>query len=168
MPAASDKGGSAVGTMVGVGAEPVLTVEIPGKPAGQGSLSLWRGRDGKERAKHPEGTVKHRNLMIGMLRDSWGLPALQGPVAVACAFEVARPLAHFGTGRNADVLKDSAPPRWVITPTDVDKMLRLVCDALTIAGVIRDDAQVALIRGTKEYAATRDAVGRTEVRVWAL
>lgn len=143
----------------------VLTTIIPGPPKGQGSLSLWRGPDGKERAKHPEQTVMHRNLAISCLRDAWGnRAALAGAVAVRCEFRVPRPKDHWGTGRNAGTLKTWAPS-WVTVPTDVDKMLRLVCDALTIAGVVRDDAQVSLIRGQKTYC---EGAGETLVEVYEL
>lgn len=73
------------------------------------------------------------------------------PMAVAVTFIAARPAAHFGTGRNAGVLKASAPERPVGRP-DVDKLARAVLDALTEAGVWKDDCQVVELTGRKVYA----------------
>ena len=44
---------------------------------------------------------------------------------------------------NADKLRASAPSAHTNTP-DTDKLLRLLGDALTIAGVIGDDSQISL------------------------
>jgi crossover junction endodeoxyribonuclease RusA len=67
----------------------------------------------------------------------------RGPVAVRIVFTFRRPTNHYGTGRNAAVVKPSAPPR----PTghnsgDLDKLLRSTFDALQAAGVIHDDCQI--------------------------
>jgi Holliday junction resolvase RusA-like endonuclease len=62
------------------------------------------------------------------------------PVAVRLVFRFIRPSSHFGSGRNAAVLKPSAPVFHAQTP-DVDKLVRLALDACT--GVVwRDDKQV--------------------------
>lgn len=133
--------------------ELLLHVDIPGKPVGQGSLTLWRAPDGSERAKHPHHTVAHRNLMVGTMRDVWGLqgPWL-GPVTLTATFHMPRPQSHFGTGRNAGQVKTSAPLHPVtLGRNDTDKMIRLVGDALTIAGVIKDDAQIVRILAVKQW-----------------
>lgn len=132
---------------------PILTATVPGKPRPQGSMTLARNpRTGQEFAKYGQETVLHRNLVIDVLRQHWaGRPALSGPIAVRCTFRFARPKSHYGTGRNAGVLKESAP-HYMTSAPDGDKLLRLVNDALTIAGVLDDDAQVALQRAEKVYA----------------
>lgn len=141
-----------------------FTVTIPGKPRPQGSLSLWRGSDGTERAKYPAEMVRHRNLVVGALAAAWGdQDPYPSAVEVKCLFMFARPKSHYRTGKNAAVLKDSAP-RWVTTTPDVDKLLRLVGDALVVAGVLRDDSQIALVSGSKRYQ-TRD---ETRVSMWGL
>lgn len=73
------------------------------------------------------------------------------PLHVAIAFTFARPLSHYGTGRNADVLKPAAP-RWFTGTPDIDKAIRAVLDALTEAGAWWDDRQVASVTATKNYA----------------
>ena len=65
---------------------------------------------------------------------------LMGALALHLAFFVARPKGHYGTGRNAGVVKPSAPV-FPTTKPDATKLVRCVEDALT--GVLwRDDAQV--------------------------
>lgn len=73
-------------------------------------------------------------------------------VAVALRFGLPRPKGHWGTGRNADRLKPSAPA-WPATKPDVDKLERAVLDALT--GVLwADDSQVVVLSADKVYAPT--------------
>lgn len=80
-----------------------------------------------------------------------GAEALSGPVRVDVVFTFARPLNHYGTGRNADALKASSP-LWRAQAPDVDKLLRGVFDSLS-GIVFRDDAQVADVRARKLYGA---------------
>lgn len=65
---------------------------------------------------------------------------LTGPLRVDIYWYFARPKSHYGTGRNADKLKESAPDYHTSRP-DRDNLDKLVLDALT--GVFwRDDNQV--------------------------
>ena len=74
---------------------------------------------------------------------------LDGPVKLEVLFVMPRPKSHFGTGRNACVLKSSAPA-WPAVKPDTTKLLRAVEDALN--GVIwRDDAQVVVQTACKVY-----------------
>lgn len=62
------------------------------------------------------------------------------PLSVVLVFYIDRPKGHYGTGRNADKLKPSAPEFPAKKP-DVLKLARAIEDALT--GVLwRDDAQI--------------------------
>lgn len=141
-----------------------FTFHISGQPKGQGSMTLWRAPDGSNRTKYPAQTVEHRNHVIHELRQSWGdLPVMRGPVRVEVLFAMARPKVHYGTGRNAGKVKDSAP-EWPTTYPDIDKAARLVCDALTIAGVIEDDVNVVSLRCTKVY----DEAPHTLIKVMEL
>ena len=76
---------------------------------------------------------------------------LAGPLEVVVDFYIARPGYHYGTGRNAGVLKPTAPA-YVDKKPDADKLLRSTLDGLKEAGVYRDDAQVAVVTGRKHYA----------------
>ena len=73
-----------------------------------------------------------------------------GPVEVTIDFFFARPKSHSGTGRNNGVLKVNAP-LYVSTRPDIEKLERSTHDALTTAGVWRDDALVVKHTGSKRY-----------------
>ena len=73
-------------------------------------------------------------------------------VEVNVAFYFPRPKSHFGTGRNAGRLKESAP-EFVATKPDIDKLLRSTFDALTTAGLWRDDNLAVRVSAVKVYAA---------------
>lgn len=73
-----------------------------------------------------------------------------GAVAVRLHFAMRRPKCHFGTGRNAQKLKDSSPEHHTKKP-DVDKLARAILDALT--GVLyRDDSCVNDLLASKGWA----------------
>jgi len=82
----------------------------------------------------------------------------EGPVLCTLDFWLPRPVGHFGTGKNAGRIKPSAPG-WPAVPGDLDKFVRAVGDALTDAGVWRDDALVVALRAVKRYADDGQLVG---------
>jgi Holliday junction resolvase RusA-like endonuclease len=65
---------------------------------------------------------------------------LTGPIELKLVFHVTRPPGHFGTGRNAGIVKARAPERPTVRP-DVLKLARGVEDALTKV-IWKDDAQI--------------------------
>lgn len=88
------------------------------------------------------------------------LERLEGPLLLEIDFYVARPAGHYGSGRNAGVVKDSAPRFPAVRP-DVTKLVRGVEDAMT--GLVwRDDAQVVTQTAKKRYGHPERAV----VLVW--
>jgi len=96
-----------------------------------------------------------RERVMSCARDVYDGPVLQGPIFLEIQFHMPRPRSHFGTGKRANVLKDSAPLYHTNKP-DRTKMLRALEDALT--GVIwRDDTQVVGGEVSKVYAATPGA-----------
>lgn len=84
------------------------------------------------------------------------------PIVLEMVFYRPRPAGHFGTGRNADVLKDSAPPAPSTKP-DVDKLARAVLDALKSVAW-HDDGQVVGAPAWKEFGTP----ARLEFRLWRL
>lgn len=94
--------------------------------------------------------------------DSAGAEMFAGPLGLAVTFTLRRPKGHFGSGRNADKLRDSAP-RWPIVKPDATKLLRAVEDAMS--GVVwRDDAQVVEQMASKVYGSPEGA----QIAVWKL
>lgn len=128
-----------------------LTITVAGTPAPQGSkrhvgngvmvesskaVKLWRQdvRTAAEKA----------------LAASPAIALTRAPVSVEIAFYLKRPKGHYRTGRNACLLRDTAPARPAGKP-DVDKLARAVLDALTAVTWV-DDAQVADLAAHKFYA----------------
>lgn len=74
---------------------------------------------------------------------------LEGALAIEIHFFGIRPKGHYGTGRNAGVLRDAAPLFPTVRP-DIDKLTRGVLDGLTGA-LYRDDAQIVRKYAEKHY-----------------
>ena len=125
---------------------------IPGIPRPQGSLKIMTSATtGRAFARNSDTTVAHRNLVVGVLAEAWQDDPLDVPVQLETWFYLPRPKSHYGTGRNADVLKPSAPAVPTTKPA-LDKMLRLVGDAMSVAGVVRDDSVIATAHAYKRYS----------------
>ena len=125
-----------------------VTFRVYGTPASQGS-KRWL----------PNGRMIEADKKIRPWRDSvhaaiekagYTGPNLEGPLEVRVTFWFARPKSHFGTGKNATVLKDSAPLYVAKTP-DVDKCVRALLDPITEMRVWGDDSQVVLLHAQKIY-----------------
>jgi len=141
---------------------PALLLAIPGTPRAQGSITLWKDDQGRDRAKYAAPVVAHRNLVVGRLVDAWaGFEPITGPVQVQARLIFPRPKSHYGTGRNAAQVRPSAPQLHIQYP-DLDKCLRLLFDALTVAGVWVDDKQACDVRGAKRWGTT----GLTELTLY--
>ena len=95
---------------------------------------------------------------IAML--DWIYQPMTGAIVLEVTFRLPRPKGHYGTGRNAGLLKPTAPFHPNGRP-DLDKLLRSTLDALGEAGVWGDDAQVVTVRGAKKYATDYEPVGAT-------
>lgn len=80
-----------------------------------------------------------------------------GPLVLDVMFVMPRPKYHFGSGKNADRLKPSAP-YWHTTKPDATKLLRSTEDALTEVAW-GDDAQIAWQRVRKRYAMVGEQPG---------
>jgi Holliday junction resolvase RusA-like endonuclease len=84
------------------------------------------------------------------------------PLAVEMVFFLARPASHYGTGRNAGVVKASAPRFPGRTP-DLSKLVRATEDALTDCGAWADDAQVVTLEAAKRWADGRPPGARIAI-----
>lgn len=121
-----------------------LTIHVVGKPVQQGSKVANRFghgvRDANAKTLRPWRAEVSGCVLEAMRAADW--QTLDCPIGVELAFAHVRPAAHYGTGRNAGVLKPSAP-FWKATAPDVDKLIRAVFDSLTDARAIRDDSRIA-------------------------
>lgn len=159
-------------------ADPAITITVHGTPAPQGSKSFkGRGTNGKgvmvessKRVKPWRQDVKHAALEIVDSMPGWA--PLNGPLAVSMVFTLVRPKGHWRTGRNAGLLRDSAPARPAGLP-DLSKLVRSTEDALT--GVIwSDDSRVVDYRRLGKWYSGSDAPdvlahgAGCVIRVWQL
>jgi Holliday junction resolvase RusA-like endonuclease len=121
---------------------------VYGQPVAQGSKKVI-GKNVIEMADVRLRTW--RQDVAGAAKEAMaGASAYTEPVDVRLMFFLPRPQNHFGTGRNAEKLKPSAPVAPAVHP-DLDKLTRAVLDALT--GIaFRDDKQVVGMTVTKLYA----------------
>lgn len=85
------------------------------------------------------------------------------PVGICVTFFLNRPKGHYGSGRNSGVVKASAPA-YPATRPDATKLLRGVEDALTDAGLWKDDGQVVEQTVFKRFGHPE----RCEIEVWPL
>lgn len=114
-----------------------------GIPRPQGSKNRW----GQEMSKELR---PWRDSVISAAHNAEGQEVFFGTTTVVLAFFFPRPKSHYGSGKNAEVLKESAP-LWKTSAPDLDKLTRAVLDALTQAGLLRDDAIVCELHATKTY-----------------
>jgi Holliday junction resolvase RusA-like endonuclease len=130
-----------------------ITVHGEARPAG--ALQIGARGDGT-RFLHHRSSSDLRKWMRAVKREAReamrGRSATGRAVRVDVSFYVARPKAHFGTGRNAGLVKplaDAYPIKR--SKGDIDKLTRACLDALT--GVcFADDAQVVDVRARKRFA----------------
>ena len=114
----------------------------------------------KTKTKEP---VKQYMQRVGAAaREVYDGPLIDVSVGLKLRFYRARPKGHFGTGRNSEKLKASAPPYPITTP-DLTKLLRAVEDGLTKV-LWRDDVLVRALDVTENWG-THHYV---EVTVWTL
>lgn len=96
-------------------------------------------------------TKDWRTSVKQIANETYDGPPLDEAVQLTINFYKVRPKSHYGTGRNANVLKPSAP-EYPITRPDTTKLIRSTEDALSDSGIWRDDSLVVRQFGTKDWA----------------
>lgn len=133
--------------------EVVLT--IGGTPVGKGSLKCIgkRGTVAHQLVEDNPKTQAWRDEIARTVRSAEFEVAAHGQaIGVEITSTLARPGGHYGTGRNAGKVKASAPRHPTAKGTgDVDKLARLVLDALEDADALDNDAQVVEVLSRKSY-----------------
>jgi Holliday junction resolvase RusA-like endonuclease len=139
---------------------------VTGVARPKGSFRAFNDKAGNAQmapASRDEG--KWRVLVAKAAREAMaGQPPIEGPVTLKLAFYRQRPKGHFGTGKNAAMLKSSAPRRPTSAP-DASKLARSVEDALN-GVVFRDDAQVVLLIAEKRWCDAEQPYVGVHVAVW--
>jgi Holliday junction resolvase RusA-like endonuclease len=130
--------------------EPIV-LEIVGDAAPAGSKTAGKGKGGfafvRDACKRTGPWKEH---VARTAAAQYSGPLLSGPLKVTMTFSRIRPTSHYGSGRNADKIKDSSPVFPVAKP-DITKLVRAVEDALK--GVIYpDDSLIVENANRKLYA----------------
>ena len=124
----------------------LLEVTIPGQPVGKGRPRVAL-RGGAARALTPAKTVRWEQGAAMVLRAAWqGTQPHDGAVAAVVTAVARRP-------KRLTRRKDPDGPIWRPKRPDLDNVVKATLDALQLAGVIRDDAQVVHLLARSLYAA---------------
>ena len=129
-------------------------ITVNGIPAPQGSKTRGRYGGVYESSKK---VGPWRNAVRTETQSVIQVP-LEEPVRVEVDFFLPRPKNHFGTGRNAGILKSTAPSFPAGVP-DIDKLCRSTLDGLKEGGAYRDDSQVVSLVAAKKYVTEERAPG---------
>lgn len=127
-----------------------VSVDVRGLPRPQGSMRLHTLPGGATAARYPAVVYAWRAQVQQAVAELEAEPFC-GPVELRLGFDLPRPAGHYGTGRNSQAIKASSPGFPAVMP-DLDKLVRCIADAVTDAGLWKDDAQVCLITAAKRYA----------------
>lgn len=133
-------------------ASPLIAFFVPGSPQGKGDkIILGAKTDTPWLAEKNSGPKENwRGLAAVIARAARGpRPLFDEAVRVTMTVLRLRPRGHFGSGKNAGLLKSSAPTFPTSAP-DLDKLQRSLGDALN--GVLwRDDAQISTWRVARRW-----------------
>ncbi len=99
--------------------------------------------------------VKPWRYLVQQAAIATNQPTITSPVSLTITFLFPRPKSHFTT---KGTLRPSAPTHHSTRP-DASKCLRSTEDALVDAGLLRDDALVALASITKRYTTPSEHPG---------
>lgn len=155
-------------------------ITIPGRPAPKGSLKCIgrRGQRAHVLIEDNEHTAPWRSTVAGWLtkRGPSAAPLPGQPLGVECTLTLDRPKHHYGTGRNAGTVKPRYADAYPVghNTGDLDKLVRLILDAMQDADVLPDDSQVCELVTRKAFTQPElDALDRlpypgVRLRLYAL
>tara|TARA_R100001126_G_C4736129_1_gene106198 strand:+ start:76 stop:531 length:456 start_codon:yes stop_codon:yes gene_type:complete len=143
---------------------------VRGKPAPQGSKISTRYGGMREASQL---VMPWRNQIVSACIEQQinNGEIIEQPVDIYIDFLFFRPQGHYGSGRNAEHLKPSAPPYPITRTTgDIDKLCRSTLDGLSIPSggiLLRDDSLVVNLRAKKSFA-TKGGFQGAFIHVWQL
>ena len=139
-----------------------LTFSVHGTPGAQGSKRHVGNGIMVESSKKVKPWRSDVKAAAERARVSVDWPPWHGPVSVSVTFWFPRPKSHYRTGRNAHLLRLTAPAYPTsLGQGDIDKLLRSSFDAIVAAGVIADDKLVAEVRAAKRWLVPGATPGAT-------
>lgn len=104
-----------------------------------------------------------RQDVVAAAQRQYQGPPLEGPLELEIEFRFPRPKSHYGTGKNATVLRADAP-KYVVSRKhgDLSKLVRSTEDAISATSgypVCGDDSQFASLKTRKVYASEDKPAG---------
>lgn len=129
----------------------IISLMIPGQPVAKNRPRFARIGKGV-RTYSDQGDEEQLWVMVARQQlKELAVQRFSGAVAMNITFWMKRPANHFGSGKNAGVLKSSAPAA-PITKIDLDNGIKWVGDVLNHCNVWQDDSYVVGIDAKKRYA----------------
>lgn len=126
-----------------------ITGFVEGEPKPMGSHRAFVRGKRAVMVNDNKGTRPWQDSVRWAFRQAYSGEPHVGLVDVVLRFEFPRPKSHYGTGKNAALVKPTAPEAVTVKP-DIDKLVRAALDCGT--GILwRDDSQVASLRVAKYY-----------------
>lgn len=138
----------------------VMNLIIPGKPIAKNRPRF--ARRGKFVVTYSDQETEEGRFLFEVYRQIGEYKPIYGAVRAVFKFFFARPKNHYGTGRNAGKLKESAP-KYHITKPDFDNLDKFAADCLKGIAWI-DDCQVVSAHTTKDYIWESEEP-RTEIEI---
>ena len=142
-----------------------ISLVILGDPKAQGRHRTYtKGRGGRPLpfAIQVDPSKKDKENLRVVVQQQAPEQPLDGPLAVELSFYFPYRSGDYGTGRNAGILKESAPIYHTVRP-DCDNCIKLILDALKSV-FWRDDSLISKLSATKCY----DQKPRTEIVIETL
>ena len=131
--------------------EPLLFF-VPGTPAPGGSKTGFYNKNLKRVMMTPacKRTKPWMSLVSGTVRELYDGEPLTGPLCVVFTFRLLRPKGHYGSGKNAGIIKKQYANAFPTGKPDALKLARSTEDALK--GILyNDDSQNVSITSNKIY-----------------
>lgn len=149
-----------------------LTLVIPGPPV-PWAAKATNQRTGNRFIPSRQADATGRVIWAAtQLIERGHSPFVSGePLALSAEFYVKRPKYHYGTGRNAGVLKGQYVDARPTGKPDLSNLVKLVEDGMVLAGLLPDDDQIVefLPPGPRKlYTRRLDEQPRSVIRIGRL
>lgn len=126
----------------------MIELIIPGEPIAKKRPRF--AKRGKFVQTYNDQETEEGKFITQVLHQIDGNKPLDCPLHIEFFFYRSRPKGHYGTGKNAEKLKPSAP-EWPTSKPDVDNYEKFALDCMNDI-VFRDDSQVVSMKSIKAYA----------------
>ena len=127
-----------------------ISITIPGKPIGKARPRFFKR--GNFVGTYSAQKTEEGQCMLEICKAlGENFKPLTGPLKLEIDFFMPRPKSHFGTGRNVDKLKESAPT-YPTTKPDISNCIKFYEDCLNGLAWV-DDKQICEIHARRIYSA---------------